>query len=41
MGRVYIPYRGLVFIKPSLLKDVLLAALGFQDPFGLLSEEVF
>lgn len=41
MGRVFSLYRGwYLFIKLSLPKDVPFAALGFQDSFGLLSEEV-
>lgn len=42
MERVYSPYRSwYLFIEFNLPIDVLFAALGFQDPFGLLSEEVF
>lgn len=42
MEKVYTPYWvWYLFIKFSLPKDVLFAALGFQNPFGLLSKEIF
>lgn len=39
MGGCISPYRGLS--SSVWLKDVVFAALGFQEPFGLLSEEIF
>ena len=39
MGGCISPYRGLS--SSVWLKDVVFATLGFQDPLGLLSEEIF
>lgn len=42
MGGFISPYRGwYLFIEFSLPKDPLFVALGFQNPSGLLSEEIF
>lgn len=39
VGVLASPYRGLS--SSVWLKDVVFATLGFQDPLGLLSEEIF